>query len=220
MAKGPTIGAPVAIRQVRLVPTVGVCEWYPPPWRCTRSGLNFSSRLFVVFHGVVLQLAGLVAKGNIAGVMETITPHTLHLTQVMLLAGLVDPEPVIRSTSNNIVCTIARWTAALEGWLDLFPFLVSMLESGDAGCVVSGAVCGGGHLSSGRTVRECVVPFRPRASVCTPLCLVKCIVCLIITPCRSLLCSCWVCSLHRLTIRSSIRSFFFIARWGPRSQGH
>ena len=84
------------------------------------------------------QLAGLVAKGNIAGVLETMTPHTLHLIQVMLLGGLVDPEAVIRSTSNNIVCTIARWGEVLQGWLDLFPFLVNMMERGDPAYVAVG----------------------------------------------------------------------------------
>jgi hypothetical protein len=57
-----------------------------------------------------------------------IPPATLNLIESMVLGGLVDSESRIRLTSKNIVCTIARNRGALEGWMDLFPFLVRMLN--------------------------------------------------------------------------------------------
>lgn len=61
--------------------------------------------------------------------METVIPAAnLNLIESMVLGGLIDPEPLIRHTSKNLACTIARNRVALEGWMDLFPFLVRMLN--------------------------------------------------------------------------------------------
>jgi hypothetical protein len=97
----------------------------------------FSNILFSSSTVWQAQLAGLVAKANIAHVLESMAPEVLRVVQGFLLIGLVDPERTIRSTSNNIICTIARRHLVLEAWLELFPALVDMLERGDETCVCS-----------------------------------------------------------------------------------
>lgn len=77
----------------------------------------------------IRQVAGLVGRNNISMSMESVIPAAnLNLIESMVLGGLIDPEPLIRHTSKNLACTIARNRTALEGWVDLFPFLVRMLN--------------------------------------------------------------------------------------------
>jgi hypothetical protein len=82
------------------------------------------------------QLAGLVARSNLEHALETLPAPMVHLSQLLVLGGLVDSEADIRATAKNVVCTIARTRTALEGWLDLFPFLIRMLQCAENPCVL------------------------------------------------------------------------------------
>ncbi len=79
-----------------------------------------------------MQLAGLVARNVLDAMTAVIPSGILHTVQSLLLHALVDADTVVRSTANNVVCTIARSKGGLEGWRDLFPFLAILLERGDA----------------------------------------------------------------------------------------
>ncbi len=68
-------------------------------------------------------------------------PATLREVKTLLLTSLVDPEQIIRSTSNNIICMLARRQDVLAGWLDLFHALVDMLERGDESYVLQSMLC-------------------------------------------------------------------------------
>lgn len=75
---------------------------------------------------VDVQLAGLVARGNVERVVPSMPVPLLRVMQVLLLMGLTDTEDVVRSTTNNIVSTVARHR--LQGWADLFPFLQKLMD--------------------------------------------------------------------------------------------
>lgn len=78
-----------------------------------------------------LQLAGLVARGNIEHVYKSCGEAVVVGMRSMALQGLADAVPIIRKGSNNIVATLARQLHALDTWRDLFPSLVALAKSGN-----------------------------------------------------------------------------------------
>ncbi len=112
MANGASLGFPPQLREVRL--------------------LLGCSLLFVLAERApysLLQLAGLVARGNIHHVHTSCTDIVRASLRGMSIGCLADAEANIRRTANNLVSTLARQSRALEEWKELFPALVSLTEN-------------------------------------------------------------------------------------------
>ena len=85
--------------------------------------------ILTAVRACTLQVAGLVARGNIQHVYGSCTPQVIAALRALALQGLTDPEYNVRKTANNIVSTLARQSHSLETWKDLFPALTALVQN-------------------------------------------------------------------------------------------
>jgi len=82
----------------------------------------------------VRQGAGLVLKTNLRKYYNTILPQALDHIKVLLIEGLKDPIPNIRSTAGNVITSLIYYNNIIN-WPQILPALVNLLDSNDPNCV-------------------------------------------------------------------------------------
>jgi len=75
-------------------------------------------------------IAGLLLKNNIRHMFPNLLPETFLYVKTLLIKGLSDPDPMIRSIVGNDITTIVS-RGGFEPWPELLPTLISLLDSED-----------------------------------------------------------------------------------------
>lgn len=82
----------------------------------------------------IRQAAGLILKTNLRKYADAIVPQAMEHIKALIIEGLRDPIPYIRSTAGNVM-TALIYHQGLSKWPQVLPALVQLLDSNDLNAV-------------------------------------------------------------------------------------